>query len=99
MAIRVALLCALGAMLALPAAVRAQEPTVSAPDVRPAQGTAPTGPACGVASPQRRVEGSLTIDVRSDCSVTLRRRLSCRVTGTLGGEKATVTSTAAKITL
>jgi hypothetical protein len=27
------------------------------------------------------------------------RRVSCRVTGTLGGEKATVTSTAAKITL
>jgi hypothetical protein len=70
MAIRFTLLCALGAMLALPAAARAQEPTVSAPDVRPAQGTAPAGPACGMASP-RRVDGPITIDVRGDCGVSL----------------------------
>jgi hypothetical protein len=83
MATRFTLLCALAAIFTLPASARAQEPSVSAPDVRSAQGAAPAGPECGVASAQRREYadatgdsrtapdlGSIAIDVREDCGVT-----------------------------
>jgi hypothetical protein len=85
MATRFTLLCALAATLTLPASALAlQTPSVSAPDVRPAQGTAPAGPECGMASPQHRDYadaagdsrtapdlGSITVDVREDCGITV----------------------------
>jgi hypothetical protein len=83
MATRFTLLCVLAATLTLPASAHAQEtsaPSLSAPDVRPAQGTAPAGPACGMASAQHREYAdsrsapdlrSISIDVREDCGVTV----------------------------
>jgi hypothetical protein len=85
MATRFTLLCALAATLTLPASALAQDtPSVSAPDVRPAQGTAPAGPECGMASPQHRDYadatgdsrtapdlGAISVDVRADCGVTI----------------------------
>jgi hypothetical protein len=82
MPIRITLLLAL--VLLLPASAHAQAtPTVSAPDMRPAQGTAPAGPECGMASVQHRdytdAAGDSTtapdltaiaVDVRGDCGVT-----------------------------
>ena len=84
MATRFTFLCALAATLTLSTSAHAQDtPTVSAPDVRPAQGTAPAGPACGMASPQHRdfVDatgdsrtapdlGAISVDVREDCGVS-----------------------------
>jgi hypothetical protein len=84
MATRFTLLCALAATLTLPASAYAQDtPSVSAPDVRPPQGTAPAGPECGMASVQQREYadapgdsatapdlGSISVDVREDCGVT-----------------------------
>jgi hypothetical protein len=87
MATRFTLLCALAATLTLSASAHAQEtsaPSLSAPDVRQPQGTAPDGPACGMASAQHRVYadapgdsrtapdlGSISVDVREDCGVTV----------------------------
>jgi hypothetical protein len=87
MATRFTRLCALAAILTLPASAHAQEtsaPSVSAPDVRPAQGTAPAGPECGMASPLHRDYadasgdsrtapdlGSISVVVRDDCGVTV----------------------------
>jgi hypothetical protein len=85
MATRFTLLCALAATLTLPASAYAQEtPSLSAPDARRAQGTAPSGPACGMASVQHRDYadapgdsrtapdlGSISVDVREDCGVTV----------------------------
>jgi hypothetical protein len=84
MATRYTLLCALAATLTLSTSAHAQDtPSVSAPDVRPPQGTAPAGPACGMASVQHREYadapgdsrsapdfGSIAVDVREDCGVT-----------------------------
>jgi hypothetical protein len=84
MATRSTLLCALVATLTLSASASAQDaPSVSAPDVRPAQGTAPAGPECGMASVRHRDYAdaagdsgtapdlsSISVDVRPDCGVT-----------------------------
>jgi hypothetical protein len=84
MATRSTLLCALVATLTLTASASAQDtPSVSAPDVRPPQGTAPAGPECGMASVQHRDYtdaagdnaaapdlGAISVDVRADCGVT-----------------------------
>jgi hypothetical protein len=82
MATRITLLLAL--VVLLPATARAQDtPMVSAPDVRPAQGTAAAGPECGMASVQHRDYAdaagdnatapdltAIAVDVRGDCGVT-----------------------------
>jgi hypothetical protein len=85
MATRFTVFCALAAFLTLPASALAQNaPSVSAPDMRPPQGTALSGPECGMASVQRRDYadaagdsgsapdlGAIAIDVREDCGVTI----------------------------
>jgi hypothetical protein len=85
MATRLTLLCALAATLTLSASAYAQDtPSVSAPDMRPPQGIAPAGPECGMASVQHREYadasgdsatapdlGSIAVDVREDCGVTI----------------------------
>jgi hypothetical protein len=87
MATRFTLLCALAATLTLSASAHAQEPaapSLSAPDMRPPQGTAPAGPACAMASVQHRDYSdapgdsrtapdlvSIAVDVREDCGVTV----------------------------
>jgi hypothetical protein len=84
MATRFTLLCTLAAILMLPASAHAQAPSVSAPDMRPPQGTAPAGPECGMSSVQHRDYadaagdsgsapdlGAIAVDVREDCGVTI----------------------------
>ena len=84
MATRFTLLCTLAAILMLPASAHAQAPSLSAPDMRPPQGTAPAGPACGMASVQHRDYadatgdsasapdlGAIAVYVRGDCGVTI----------------------------